>query len=219
MDTGGGTRPTADTAVPVTPTARDQISQLRRERDALRRENRTLRHAIAELERVSERDTLTPLYNRRYFSGAIQQRIARMQRHPGSVAIVYADVNELKLINDRMGHAAGDFALVEIAMRMAQSIRATDVAARIGGDEFALLLDHADEAGARAQVRRLATILSDHPAMFGGEPVNLSVSFGVAMLRPGMSEADVMAAADADMYGRKAPSPSGNSDAASATGA
>src|SRR5690606_40209869 len=100
----------------------DQLRDMRRERDSLRRENRVLKIAVAELERVSERDTLTPLFNRRYFLTAIHQRIARFERHAESAAVVFADVNQLKFINDSFGHAAGDFALLEIANRLLGAI-------------------------------------------------------------------------------------------------
>ncbi|WP_260581462.1 GGDEF domain-containing protein [Sphingopyxis sp. PET50] len=161
MDSIGGARIAVDhlTAVPVD-SIEDQLRALRRERDALRRENRILKIAVAELERVSERDTLTPLFNRRYFLTAIHQRIARFERHAESAAVVFADVNQLKYINDSYGHAAGDFALIQIAERLLASIRSTDVAARIGGDEFGLILDQSTEAGARTQVERLCEVLS-----------------------------------------------------------
>lgn len=173
---------------------------MRRERDALRRENRVLKIAVAELERVSERDTLTPLYNRRYFLTAIHHRLARFERHAECAAVVFVDVNQLKYINDSFGHAAGDFALMEVAARLAASIRSTDVAARIGGDEFGLILDQSTEGGARAQIERLGEVLSTGPALYDGNEIALSACFGVAMLQVGMAEADILAAADRDMY-------------------
>ncbi|UNU41395.1 GGDEF domain-containing protein [Sphingopyxis sp. YF1] len=201
MDSIGGARIAVDqlTAVPVV-SIDDQLRELRRERDALRRENRILKIAVAELERVSERDTLTPLFNRRYFLTAIHQRLARFERHAESAAVVFADVNQLKYINDSFGHAAGDFALMQIADRLLSSIRATDVAARIGGDEFGLILDQSSEEGARAQVARLGEILSASPALYDGRSISLSACFGIAMLQTGMSESDILAAADRDMY-------------------
>src|SRR5690606_28450820 len=89
MDSIGGARIAVDhlTAVPVD-SIDDQLRALRRERDTLRRENRILKIAVAELERVSERDTLTPLFNRRYFLTAIHQRLARFARHAESAAVV-----------------------------------------------------------------------------------------------------------------------------------
>ena len=201
MDSMGGARIAVDQIgfAPVD-SIEDQLRAVRRERDTLRRENRVLKIAVAELERVSERDTLTPLFNRRYFLTAIHQRIARFERHAERAAVVFADVNQLKYINDSLGHAAGDFALLEIANRLLASIRSTDVAARIGGDEFGLILDQSSEAGARAQMDRLADVLSAAPAVYDGQEIPLSACFGVAMLEPDMNEADLLAAADRDMY-------------------
>ncbi|MBB5705036.1 GGDEF domain-containing protein [Sphingopyxis panaciterrulae] len=201
MDSIGGARIAVDQIgfAPIEP-IEDQLRALRRERDALRRENRVLKIAVAELERVSERDTLTPLFNRRYFLTAIHQRIARFERHAESAAIVFADLNQLKYINDSFGHAAGDFALLEFANRLLASIRTGDVAARIGGDEFGLILDQSSEEGARVQVTRLCEVLGAAPVVYDGQAIPLSACFGVAMLAKGMTESDILAAADQDMY-------------------
>ena len=204
MDSVGGARIAVDQFGTVAvDSIEDELREIRRERDALRRENRVLKIAVADLERVSERDTLTPLFNRRYFLTAIHHRMARFERHAERAAVVFIDVNQLKYINDSFGHAAGDFALMEIAKRLAGSIRATDVAARIGGDEFGLILDQSSEAGARAQVERLCDVLSAAPADYDGHEIALSACFGVAMLQTGMTESDILAAADRDMYRSK----------------
>ena len=204
MDGIGSARIAIDqlAALPVD-SIEDELRAVRRERDMLRRENRILKIAVAELERVSERDTLTPLFNRRYFLTAIHQRIARFERHAETAAVVFADVNQLKFINDSFGHAAGDFALIQIAERLASSIRATDVVARIGGDEFGLILDQSTEAGARAQMARLCQTLAGDPAIYDEHMIALSACFGVAMLQLGMTESDILAAADRDMYRSK----------------
>ena len=208
MDIAGGARIAVDrTGFLSVDSIEDQLRELRRERDALRRENRILKIAVAELERVSERDTLTPLFNRRYFLTAIHQRLARFERHSESAAVVFVDVNQLKFINDSFGHAAGDFALMEIAKRLDASIRATDVAARIGGDEFGLILDQSSEDGARVQVNRLGHVLSSEPAIYDGHAITLSACFGIAMLQTGMTESDILAAADRDMYRSKQQQP------------
>ncbi|WP_332816698.1 GGDEF domain-containing protein [Sphingopyxis sp.] len=201
MDSVGGARIAVDQfGIVSVDSIEDQLREIRRERDALRRENRVLKIAVAELERVSERDTLTPLFNRRYFLTAIHHRMARFERHAERAAIVFVDVNQLKFINDSFGHAAGDFALMEIAKRLAGSIRATDVAARIGGDEFGLILDQSSEEGARTQVTRLCDVLTAAPTHYDGHEIALSACFGVAMLQIGMTESDILAAADRDMY-------------------
>jgi len=208
MDIAGGARIAVDrTGFASVDSIEDQLRELRRERDALRRENRILKIAVTELERVSERDTLTPLFNRRYFLTAIHQRLARFERHAETAAVVFVDVNQLKFINDSFGHAAGDFALLEIAKRLGESIRATDVAARIGGDEFGLILDQSTEDGARVQINRLRFVLSAEPAVYDGHDIALSACFGVAMLRAGATESEILAAADRDMYRSKQQQP------------
>lgn len=188
----------------IAPDPRDeQLRSLRRELDALRRENRVLKISVAELERVSERDTLTPLYNRRFFITALHQRIARVARDNICATLVYVDVNQLKAINDEFGHAAGDFALIEIASRLSSAIRGSDIAARIGGDEFGLLLDNMTAEAALGQVARFARLLSEVPTEFEGRTIPLSACFGIATLDGDMSETDVLAAADRDMYRAK----------------
>jgi diguanylate cyclase (GGDEF)-like protein len=184
---------------------RDQkIRDLRRELDALRRENRVLKIAVTELERVSERDTLTPLYNRRHFITALHQRIARVARDNLCATLVHIDVNQLKAINERHGHAAGEFVLIEIAQRLTGAIRAGDIAARIGGDEFGLILDHMTADDAKRQAARFSGLLSDVPVMFDDQPIAVSACFGIATLEGDMTESDVLAAADRDMLRAKA---------------
>ena len=172
------------------------IRQLRRELDMVRRDNRVLKIAVAELERVAERDTLTPLYNRRFFITALHQRIARAVGAGGCATLVCVDINQLRAINERHGHAAGDFALIEIAQRLAGAIRSGDIAARIGGDEFGLILDDMTAADARHQADRFARVLQDVPIIFDGEPIGVTACFGIATLESGMTESDVLAAAD-----------------------
>src|SRR3546814_8369031 len=126
--------------------------------------------------------------------------MARFERHAETAAVVFVDVNQLKYINDSFGHAAGDFALMEIAKRLGEAIRASDVAARIGGDEFGLILDQSSEEGARVQVNRLRHMLSATPASYDGHDIALSACFGVAMLCAGATASEILATADRDMY-------------------
>lgn len=181
-----------------------ETRSLRRDLDAARREIRILKIAVAELERISERDTLTPLYNRRYFVTTLHQRIASAEVDGADGAVIFADVNRLKMINDCYGHAAGDYALIEIAKRMQAAVRPGDVVSRIGGDEFGLILADTTVDQARWHVERLARLLTRDPVMFDNRAIALSACFGVAAIRPGMTEADVLAAADRDMYLSKA---------------
>ena len=93
--------------------------------------------------------------------------------------------------------------LRRVAKRFRGVIQGNDFIARIGGDEFGLILDQSSEAGARAQVDRLCAVLTAAPAEYDGHEIALSACFGIAMLQTGMTESDILAAADRDMYDTK----------------
>lgn len=179
------------------------VDELRNEIFALRRELRLLRIANSELERVAVRDTLTPLFNRRYFLTVLQEQLARTRRYYSQTALLFIDVNRMKYINDRFGHSAGDHALVHVARIVEGHIRSTDIAARIGGDEFAMLLEAVDEQAAIAKAEQLATMLQSTPCTFGTAILPVSASIGVTMLRVTDTPESLMDRADADMYARK----------------
>ena len=181
----------------------DNISALEQEVIALRREVRLLQLANEELERLVVRDTLTPLYNRRHFISCLSERLNRLERYGTQAALVFIDVNEMKQINDRYGHSAGDHALVHIARMLASSVRSTDIAARVGGDEFALLLDGVTEAGASDKAVQLARMIEETPCSFGEQSLALSAAFGCTTLRAGDSDFAAIARADMAMYAAK----------------
>lgn len=180
-----------------------EIIELRWRCHALQQENDALRAAMKELERVAERDTLTPLYNRRHFLASIKKRLLELDVGAERGAVVFMDVNQLKAINDRYGHAAGDSALVEIAARVNSHIHSGEVAARIGGDEFGLILDVADLVGAERRVNEIRSTLQSSKAEFEGVEISLSACFGTAMLRGGESGVSILALADREMYSAK----------------
>ncbi|WP_246351926.1 GGDEF domain-containing protein [Sphingobium subterraneum] len=179
------------------------IAELQREIAGLHRELRLLRMANAELERVAILDTLTPLHNRRFFLGALNDRILRRTRYQSQAAVLFIDINRMKFINDAYGHAAGDFALVYAAQIIAAQIRSTDVAARIGGDEFALILEEADEVQARLKADQLDELLRESRCAYGDILLPVSASIGVTIIRENDREDAVIERADADMYARK----------------
>lgn len=196
-------RPLEQTTLASGPSKAADEASLRAEIARLRRENRALSIALAEMERVAERDMLTPLFNRRYFLSALHQRIARVERFGDSVAVIYVDVDGLKSINDRYGHAAGDYALVEIAARLAGSVREADIVARIGGDEFGILLDNLGTSAIKAKIQRMSSAIDDEPCVFDGASIALSAAFGMTMITPGDSAEDLLGRADAEMYRAK----------------
>ena len=181
----------------------DRIRELEVQVAILRRELLSLRIANAELERVVERDTLTPLYNRRYLINAVNNRLKRLGRYGTRSILVFVDVDGLKSINDTQGHCAGDFALVHIATLLSANVRATDIVARIGGDEFALILEELTREEAVAKLEGLRRVIADTPCEFSGTTLSLGASFGMAVMMDSDTDESLVARADADMYAQK----------------
>lgn len=170
---------------------------------ALRREVAMLRIANAELERVVVRDTLTPLFNRRHFISCINDRISRASRYDSQAVLMLIDVDNMKGINDGHGHPVGDYVLMHMADLLANAIRASDVACRIGGDEFALILDEMNEEQAEIKMATLDRLVRDTPCRFGDLTLPISASFGCTKITPDESDSTIIARADNRMYGAK----------------
>src|SRR5262249_48979719 len=136
--------------------------------EALRKELATMGRRLAEAERLADHDVLTPLLNRRAFVREVQRAIALTRRHATPASVIYFDLDDFKGVNDRFGHAAGDAVLIAVAVRLQAQVREADAVGRIGGDEFAVLLLHADIEAARAKADALAKAISDHPVEVAG---------------------------------------------------
>lgn len=175
------------------------IDRLNGENMALRRELRALQLQIGELERLADSDTLTPLLNRRAFLREVERGIARVARHGTPVAVMIADLDGLKTINDGAGHQAGDAALMHVGYSLKAQVRATDIVARIGGDEFGLVLEDLDAEAAEAKAHSLAASIAAEP--LDGTPV--SISIGYTLVGAGDCIDSIIARADAAMYVRK----------------
>jgi diguanylate cyclase (GGDEF)-like protein/PAS domain S-box-containing protein len=156
------------------------------------------------LEYRAHYDPLTRLANRYLLQDRFQQAIARTVRSGGAFAVVLIDVDGLKLINDSFGHDTGDELLRQIGTRLAGAIRATDTAARIGGDEFVLLLaDIAERPAAAHALGRLIEVLQ-MPITIGGREIAVSCSVGVTRYpEGGRDPAALLRTADRAMYDYK----------------
>lgn len=169
----------------------------------LRQQNARLSARVTVLEDEICRDTLTPLYNRRHFEQAVALSIAHCQRYGSRAALLFVDVDDLKSINDTYGHAAGDEALRAVADVLLANVRTTDVVARIGGDEFALLLGTISDADVEQKIAQLkADVAAYRPQFSGGRPC-LSATFGHAFIHPDDRADKVLARADSQMYRSK----------------
>ena len=157
---------------------------------------------------LAEHDSLTGTGNRRHFEREVSDQIGRAQRYGDQAALLFIDVDGLKQINDAHGHKAGDRALKEIAAAVSQRLRDTDVLARIGGDEFAVLLPHADEAQAQAISKDLRHITSASDIdLEDGTTLSLPASVGFALIDRDTDSDELLAQADRAMYKDKALRP------------
>jgi len=183
----------------LTPRVRAALSALLHEVAELRRELISTQFRLSDLESLAASDPLLGVLNRRAFVGALSRTLAMVERHGQPASLVFIDVDALKAINDARGHAAGDAALAHVAGAIGAHIRQTDVFARIGGDEFAIILANAEEAAARAKAAQLAEIVSQTAP----DDAPVSISWGVAGLAPGVTAETAMRQADARMYEAK----------------
>ena len=169
----------------------------------LRGEVARLEARVEELDRLANMDSLVPVANRRGLIAQLDMMIARCERHGTPAALLFVDVDGLKALNDAFGHAAGDAALIHLTEMMVASVRQTDMVARIGGDEFAILLDHADEASARDTAARLADKVAGCEFCFEGKCLPLSIAIGFTQVQTGDAPVAVLDRADEAMYREK----------------
>jgi diguanylate cyclase (GGDEF)-like protein len=166
-----------------------------------------LRESESRLMRAATRDRLTGLPNRALFEESARMALARNARGERASAVIFMDLDRFKQVNDDLGHAAGDALLCEVAERLLASVRATDLVARLAGDELVILCDVSDDhTGAERLVHRLRVALAE-PFALAGTMVTVGASFGIAYAERGDTCADLLARADAAMYADKRSGP------------
>jgi diguanylate cyclase (GGDEF)-like protein len=177
-------------------------------------------HVLAELEALAERagpaidnarrfrearqladlDDLTGLHNRRYFHETLAREVARAQRYDRKLALIVFDLDDFKSVNDRIGHLAGDSVLADAAERVRDVVRSADIACRVGGDEFAVILPESTLADADQLYRRIQAAVSARPLALVGK---LHLSAGVAELRSEDDGTSLFERADEALYRAK----------------
>ena len=176
---------------------------LRAEVERLRAEVEALRLRAEAAEAAADHDVLTPALNRRGFVEAVNRAMAWCTRYGSPAVIVYLDLDGFKGVNDDLGHAAGDAALVAVARLLLDNVRETDAVGRLGGDEFALVMLNAGADEGRDKARRLSEALAADGFDWNGEVRPLGGSFGVRAWN-GHTDAETwLAEADAAMWVRK----------------
>jgi len=181
-----------------------ELGVLLGEIERLEGELKTERARVKELEATADFDALTGVFNRRGFDRELKRSLAYVKRYWTRAALLYVDLDGFKPVNDSHGHAAGDAVLKAAAATLTASVRASDTVARIGGDEFALILWNLGEADAAAKVWALEAAVNDATVDWNGTTLGVGASIGFAMLTPSDELAEALSRADHAMYARKA---------------
>ena len=182
----------------------DDRDRLIQEISLLRGKVARLQERVEQLDQLAHQDSLINLPNRRGFMRELERLISRVDRYGINGAMLFVDLDGLKIINDTFGHRAGDESLIQVADLLSKGVRHSDVVARIGGDEFGILLESSDESAAQETAARLIEQISACEVLHDGEALPLSVAIGVGMIDALDTAEAVMARADEAMYRRKA---------------
>lgn len=177
--------------------------KLEGELHSARREIENQRARLAEVQREARIDPLTRIANRRFFSERLDSMHARFERGNDGYAIAVLDLDHFKDLNDTYGHAAGDAALRVFARILEDCIRKYDLPARIGGEEFAVLLDSAGRAEAMIVAERIRARTASAKVHYRGQEIHFTTSAGIAVARDGELADAVMHRADTALYDAK----------------
>ena len=153
-----------------------------------------------EARQLADLDALTGMHNRRYFYQALEREVARARRYDRSLALIVIDLDDFKQVNDRVGHLAGDEVLAVAAERIRGAVRTADIACRIGGDEFAVILPESGLADAHLLFGRIEEAIAEAPV---GRAERVGVSGGIAELRHSDSPSEFFDSADEALYSAK----------------
>lgn len=177
--------------------------QLVSEIERLSRELEDSRLIMREMEARAETDPLCDVLNRRGFEREMARALKHVERYGGTIGLAMIDLDAFKPVNDTHGHAAGDAVLRMVASTLISAVRASDRVARIGGDEFAVILWNIDKTHAPAKAWSLEAAIAASAVEVGGETLSITASCGLTVAQSGESVDRVIALADAAMYARK----------------
>jgi diguanylate cyclase (GGDEF)-like protein len=171
----------------------------------LRRLQAELEEKNRELARLAATDPLTGLPNRRSFDANLERQAVGARRYDDALSLVLLDIDEFKAVNDRFGHDIGDEVLREVGRRLREACRAGDMVARIGGEEFALILTRTSADGATAAAERTRSLISDAPVATSAGALEVTVSAGVAWAgaETGLDAQQLYRSADEALYAAK----------------
>lgn len=167
--------------------------------------NRDINMAMTKMAEISTTDELTGLYNRRYFTEALEREIARAKRYGTSLVMCMMDLDYFKRVNDAYGHTAGDMVLAKIGKILKDCIRKSDLACRYGGEEFAVILPDTDVKKAKAVCERFRKIVAGHPFKHNLSQFNITISMGITSYNSFIDQSpiEILELADKALYQAK----------------
>jgi diguanylate cyclase (GGDEF)-like protein len=198
----------AQERTPLPVVRQDEIGVLARSFDEMQSkieaQVNTLQAKQIELDHLASHDTLTGLPNRRVFMDRVEHALTRARRSEARLAILFIDLDHFKEINDNLGHSIGDVMLVAVAERMRATVRAVDTVARMGGDEFIILVEDVESLDAVAMIAKKIIESLARPVWHEDRPLAVGASIGIAVYpQDGISITEIIASADQAMYRAK----------------
>ena len=166
--------------------------------------NDSLEKSVNELHRLSIMDNLTNIYNRRYFFEMSKKLIATAFREQKPVSLIMLDIDLFKRVNDNYGHQAGDYILIDLVKELEKVMRKSDVFARIGGEEFTILLNNTSLEGAKVIAEKMRLTIENKVFIYNTTSIDITISIGVSELNTeNTSIEDLYKQADKQLYRAK----------------
>lgn len=155
------------------------------------------------IQRQATTDGLTGLVNHKTFYENLERELWRSRRYGGQISLIMVDIDNLKTINDTHGHRAGDEVIRQISRKITECIRQIDIAARYGGDEFAIILPNTSLSEATIVAQRMVEVVAASPTTWNKEQIGLSISAGLGQYDAGANPEDITSGADQALYQAK----------------
>jgi diguanylate cyclase (GGDEF)-like protein len=187
----------------LSPQVRTTLAQMQAQINSLRAERARLSQRLREAEDLADTDTLVPVFNRRAFVRELTRVMSFAQRYDVQASLVYFDLDGFKQVNDRFGHPAGDAVLKAIGQVLLTHIRESDLAGRVGGDEFAVILAKSSLHDAQVKGAQLAKAIRNTTIPYLGHSLNVGAAFGAYCFGPGDTAERALSRADEAMYANK----------------
>lgn len=184
----------------MTPSVNLAVTALLEKLDDVNRDLSRTKESLAEIERLVDVDCVAPIPNRRAFMRRLAWAITMFERYAHPSTILYFDINDFKQINDEYGHAAGDLAIRHISQLLGNTMRESDFLARIGGDEFAVIMYYANDEAARKRGAKISEKLQKTPFVHNGKHLYVTAAYGYYSIKSGDDAESALASADMSMY-------------------